>query len=147
MPVRYQRLTYRYWEGRAQPARVSFERFWLEGLRSPSGSGGQRPPSDVWETRDELVARIVLPGVAEDDITALLYDDVLLVRGIRRHEPHAGEARYHRAEIHYGRLEVEIPLPIPVDPERVQAVYRRGVLTVRLKKLLPTGMQSAGAQA
>jgi len=147
MPVRYQRLMYRYWEGRTQPSRVSFERSWLEGLRSPPASGAQRPPTDVWETRDELVARIVLPGVSEDDITALLYEDVLLVRGIRRHEPHTIEARYHRAEIHYGRLEVDIPLPIAVDPERIQAVYRRGILTIRLRKLLPTGTRSAGARA
>ncbi|MFN0071753.1 MAG: Hsp20/alpha crystallin family protein [Chloroflexota bacterium] len=134
MPVRYQRLTYRYWQGRHQPAPVSFERAWLAGIQAVTASGLRRPPVDVWETREALVVKTVLPGVPEDEIRVLLYEDVLIISGQRQDPSEEDERRFHRAEIHYGPLQVEVPLPVSVEAEQVQASYDRGMLTVHLPK-------------
>jgi HSP20 family molecular chaperone IbpA len=41
---------------------------------------------------------------------------------------------YHAAGIRQGLFRVELPLPAPVDPERVEARYDRGLLQVTLAK-------------
>lgn len=134
MPVRYQRLTYRYLQGRPRQAPVSFERLWLAEIQPAPASGLRRPPVDVWETQDALVVKAVLPGVPEDEIGVYLYEDVLIISGERQDGSADEERRFHRAEIHYGALQVEVPLPLTIDAEHVQASYDRGMLTVRLPK-------------
>lgn len=134
MPVRYQRLTYRYWQGRARPAQVTIGRNWPGGVQPAALTGARRPPVDVWETRDELVVKVMLPGLFEEDIRALLYEDVLVISGQRSDDSSDQERRFHRAEIHYGTLQAEVPLPSAVDPEGVQATYDRGVVVIRLRK-------------
>ena len=39
---------------------------------------------------------------------------------------------YHAAGIRQGPFRVELPLPAPVDPERVEARYDRGLLRITL---------------
>jgi HSP20 family molecular chaperone IbpA len=76
----------------------------------------------------------MMPGVSEDNVRALLYDDVLVVSGTRADEQDGQERLFHRAEIHYGQLEAAIPLPVPVEPEGVEATCGLGVVTIRLAK-------------
>jgi HSP20 family protein len=80
------------------------------------------------------VVKVMLPGVSEEEIKALLYEDVLVVSATRTDDAGGEERRFHRAEVHYGQLEVTVPLPAPVDPDGIDAVYRQGVLTIRLAK-------------
>jgi HSP20 family protein len=89
---------------------------------------------DVWETRDALLVKSVMPGVPEEEIRVYLYEDVLIITGQREDDADDEERRFHRAEIHYGPLQVEIPLPVPIAADQVQASYDRGMLTVRLPK-------------
>jgi HSP20 family protein len=44
------------------------------------------------------------------------------------------EDQYHRVERSYGRFERSIVLPSVVDPSRVKATYRDGVLEIQLPK-------------
>jgi len=141
MPVRYQRLTYRYLQGRTQPSNTSFARVWFTGPQPFPASGARRAPVDVWETADELVVKVILAGVPEDNIKAVLYEDALLISGERSDVCDDAERRFHRAEIHYGPIQVAVPLTVPVESEGVKATYEQGVLTVRLRK------QSGGARA
>ena len=134
MPVRYQRLTYRYLQGRPRLAETAFEQVWLTGVQPSPISSTRRPPVDVWETANHVVVKVMMPGVSEDNVRAILYDDVLVVSGSRTDEADNEERRFHRAEIHYGQLEAAVPLPVPVDPEGVEATCGQGVVTIRLAK-------------
>ena len=134
MPVRYQRFTYRYLQGRPRPADTAFEHMWLTTLQPSPLTGTRRPPVDVWETATAVCVKVMLSGVQEDDIKALLYEDVLVVTALRTDPEGGEERRFHRAEIHYGPLDVTIPLPVPVDADGVEATYKHGVLTIRLPK-------------
>jgi HSP20 family molecular chaperone IbpA len=145
MPVRYQRFTYRYLQGRPRPADAAFERVWLTSVQPSPVTGTRRPRLDVWETDSAVVVKVMLPGVSEDEINAFLYEDVLVVTAMRTDEAGGEERRFHRAEIHYGPLQVMVPLPMPVDPDGIDAVYRQGVLTIRLAK--PGAQPAPGAQA
>jgi HSP20 family protein len=61
--------------------------------------------------------------------------DVLTLRGQRVADHDVKEENYHRIERWSGSFERDIPLPIPVQADRVRATYRDGVLEVRLPKI------------
>ena len=134
MPVRYQRFTYRYLQGRPRPADTAFEHLWLTSVQPSPVTGTRRPPLDVWETASAVVVKVMLPGVPEEEIKALLYEDVLVVSATRTDEAGGEERRLHRAEVHYGPLEVMVPLRWPSSPRAWTRLYRQGVLTIRLAK-------------
>lgn len=131
--MRYRRLSYRY-------ARVSAGQAWpfadmweSERLRLLV-QARWRPDADAYETASTIEITVDLAGVDEDDFEVQLFDDVLVVEG-RRQLPSCREgAVYHAAGIRQGPFRVELPLPAPVDPERVEARYERGLLHVTLPK-------------
>jgi HSP20 family protein len=93
------------------------------------------PPIDVYETRDDLVVAVELPGVREKDIHLSMTGDVLSLRGQRGIAADAPEESYHRIERWSGTFERQVELPIPVQADRIRASYRDGVLEIRLPKL------------
>ena len=93
------------------------------------------PPIDVYETRDDLVVAVELPGVREKDIHLSMTGDVLSVRGQRGIAAEAREENYHRIERWSGTFERHVQMPIPVQADKIRASYRDGVLEVRLPKL------------
>jgi len=139
MPLRYRRVTYRY----APPGLTQSERLcqreWNCGLLLSFAPSSQwRPATDVYETATDLVVRVELAGMREEDIEVTLYEDVLVVAGRREPERAAGALRFHEASIRRGRFQAEIALPVAVDRERVAAQYDCGFLQVKLPKQLPT---------
>jgi HSP20 family protein len=93
------------------------------------------PPIDVYETRDDLVVVVELPGVGEKDIHLSMNGDVLSLRGQRGNAAEAREEHYHRIERWSGTFERHVQLPIPVQTDKIRASYREGVLEIRLPKL------------
>jgi HSP20 family protein len=61
-------------------------------------------------------------------------DGVLSLRGERKFEKEVKEENYHRVERVYGAFQRSFTLPDSVDPERVRAELKDGVLEVRLGK-------------
>jgi len=143
MPVRYQRFTYRYLQGRPRGADTAFEHVWLTSVQPSPVTAARRPPVDVWETDSAVFVKVMLPGVQEDEVKALLYEDVLLISATRTDTEGEEERRFYRAEVHYGPLEVTVPLPVVVEADGVDATFKQGVLTIRL----PKSSAAQGAQA
>jgi HSP20 family molecular chaperone IbpA len=93
-----------------------------------------RPDADTYETATAVEVVVDLAGVEEDDFEIQLFDDALVVEG-RRQPPSSREgAVYHAAGIRHGPFRLELPLPMPVDSERVEARYDRGLLRITLPK-------------
>ena len=92
------------------------------------------PAVDMYETRDELVITAELPGLNEKDIHLSIIGDMLTIRGERRWNQEVKQENSYRAERWFGKFERALPLPIPVQAEKVKASYRDGVLTVTLPK-------------
>ncbi|PVE21094.1 type III effector protein [Microvirga sp. KLBC 81] len=92
------------------------------------------PQINVSETDNEIRVSAELPGVSENDIQVDLNDDVLTIRGEKRFE-HADEREnFHFLERSYGTFQRTLQLPFSVDPNKVQASFENGVLTVILPK-------------
>jgi len=107
--------------GRPASAGAAMERAWA-------------PAVDLYETKDDLVVSFELPGIREKEINVSITGDVLTVRGERQFSHEANDGNFYRVERTYGKFERNIPLPVPVQAEKVKASYRDGVLEVRLPK-------------
>ena len=104
------------------------------------GEGAERwsfqPTLDLRETDDEIEVTADLPGLEEKDIELSLAADRLTLRGERREErEHKENDVPHRIERAYGSFQRTVALPCEVDPDRAEAVFKKGVLTVTLPKV------------
>ena len=86
------------------------------------------PHLDLIEREKEILVRGEIPGVDKKDLKLDLTGDLLTIAGERRLEEATEEGEVHRAEIARGAFTRSIRLPVPVDPERVDAEFRDGLL-------------------
>jgi HSP20 family protein len=99
-----------------------------------SGLGTAFPSVDVSESGNELTVRAELPGVKAADLDVSLADNALVLAGEKREQHERQEGGYYHSERRFGSFRREVPLPCAVDPEKVEASFADGVLTVRLHK-------------
>jgi len=92
------------------------------------------PTVDVIEADDSYVISADLPGVDKKDIQVDLKNDILTITGERSTEDTVEEKSRHRRERAYGKFRRSFTLPADVDPEKITADYKDGVLTVRVAK-------------
>src|SRR5262244_219080 len=97
-----------------------------EGLEAALWS----PAADVFETDDEIILQVELPGVVLSDVRLEALDGKIKVAGFRR--PHAGVEPKHfvRMERIYGSFSREFAVPATIDPASIKATLRAGVLRV-----------------
>ncbi len=90
---------------------------------------------DVLETAREIIVRSAIAGVNANDLDITLHEDVLTIRGSRTDEQHDFKrGKMHVQECHWGSFSRSIMLPSHVDPNVIDAVLKKGVLTIRMKK-------------
>jgi len=93
------------------------------------------PRIDVYETENEVVAKCDLPGLdRKDDLNIDIDNNLLTISGIVNRTGEVRENRMHRQERFVGRFQRSITLPARVSSEGVKAVYKNGVLEVRMPK-------------
>lgn len=96
-------------------------------------SRGTFPAANVGTTGDAAQVYLFAPGVDPKSIELTLQDNLLLVSG-KREVPADEKAVYYRQERFSGEFRRVITLPDDVDPERVDASYRDGVLHVTVQR-------------
>jgi len=102
------------------------------GFRGVGGLGF--PTADLRETDRAYMLSVELPGIRAQDVDVTVDGDMLVVRGAKSEERDEGEGAWHVSERRFGRFERMFQLPRDVDPERIEAGCRDGVLRVTLPK-------------
>jgi HSP20 family protein len=92
------------------------------------------PAVDILETEDDLVLKADVPGIDMKNIDISLENGTLTVKGERTFEAQQEHSGYHRIERAYGKFARSFSLPETVDPDKVRAEYRNGVLSITLPK-------------
>ncbi len=95
------------------------------------------PRVNVSETEEEFRVSAELPGLTEKDVRVELEDNVLTIQGERKEEHDEKGCNWHRVEQCYGHFYRQIPLSGQVNPDKVRAKFKNGVLTVTIPKLEP----------
>lgn len=109
---------------------------------APTFTGEQAiisPQIDISESDDKLLVRAELPGMDQKDVQVELANNVLTVKGEKKEEREEKKAEYHLRERSFGSFVRSIPLPFEADPNKVEASFAKGVLTVAIPK--PTEAQ------
>ena len=134
--MRYRRLSYRYAVVvGSRPTWPRVGELWQSERVRLLVHTGWRPDADAFETAAAVEIIVDLAGVDEDDFEVQLFEDAVVVEGHRRLPGCQEEAVYHAASIRQGPFRLELPLPAPVDPERVVARHDRGMPRISLAKL------------
>jgi HSP20 family protein len=109
----------------------------LSRLFSEPASRPWSPAVDIFETENELVLKADVPEIDPKNIGIQLENGTLTLKGERQFEQqrNGGQHKgFHRIERSYGTFVRAFSLPETVDPEKVKADYKNGVLTVTLPK-------------
>lgn len=92
------------------------------------------PRVDIHEGDKEITVKADLPGCEAKDINASLDGRFLTVKGEKKQEKDEKKGTFRSVERSYGYFSRTISLPAEVDPETIDASYKKGVLTLVLKK-------------
>ena len=105
------------------------EPFWRRQLK-----WGGAPAVDVVETDNAYELTADLPGIDEKNIEVKLVEGGLTIKGERQEEKEEKKKDYYIHERHIGSFERHFALPEGVDTDKIEASFKKGVLTVRLPK-------------
>ena len=92
------------------------------------------PKVDITESEKEIRVSAELPGINEKDIDITLNRDSLTIKGEKKEEKEDRGKDYYRMERSYGTFCRTIPVPVEIETDKVNAHYRKGILTITMPK-------------
>lgn len=113
---------------------ASFFENWAPTGKDQLASGTFVPPVDVYEDEQNLILKLEIPGVNEEDLNVSLENNTLTIQGERKFEKEEKEENFHRIERRFGSFTRTFRLPSTVDAEKVEANYEKGILKISLAK-------------
>ena len=98
-----------------------------------SSAGFQSLPVNVWETPEGYQAALLAPGLDEQSINVTVHDETLAIEGeLQFSVPEGAKAVWQ--EFGPSKFRRSLRLGSAVDPARVEAIYRNGLLLVTMPK-------------
>ncbi len=114
-----------------------FREFFNSAARvGPVLRGVWRPPTDVFETAEEVVVKVEVAGVSKKDLKVTFDKDCLLIRGHREEQFPEKTVAVTQMEVEYGVFERKLVIRQTVDADNIDATYNDGFLIVRLPKVV-----------
>jgi HSP20 family protein len=104
------------------------------GDADTSLAGAFSPALDVEETDNEFTLHIEIPGVKPEEVDVSIEESVLTIAGQRDFYAEKDADGFRRIERRFGRFHRAVRLPDRVDPDKVAAAYKDGLLIVTVPK-------------
>jgi len=89
---------------------------------------------DMYQTDEELVILSAIAGVKTEDLNLYLEGDVIFIEGERK-KPIEEKGDYFLQECYWGRFSRKIVLPVEINPDKISASFKDGILTIRIQKI------------
>ena len=99
-----------------------------------SDGGTWTPAVDLYESEKSIILKAELPEVDQDSIELRIRDNRITVRGDRQLKKPVSKKQFHRMERAYGPFSRTFSLPVSIDPDKVKADFKKGVLKVTMPK-------------
>lgn len=93
------------------------------------------PAMNLYETDNEVVVELSVPGVKPEDIEISVSNGVLRVSGKSEEETEEKDRGYYRKEIRKGSFERSLRIPENIDADKVNAKSSNGLLKIVMQKL------------
>jgi HSP20 family protein len=113
------------------PFRGAFD---LAPLQRLGPGFGAMPAVDVSETDKAYEITAELPGMDEKSIEVKLSDGVLTIKGEKQDEKEENKKDYYMRERSFGSFQRSFQVPEGVDTDRIEASFKKGILSVTLPK-------------
>ncbi|HEX73438.1 MAG TPA: Hsp20/alpha crystallin family protein [Candidatus Hydrogenedentes bacterium] len=120
------------WLPGRRPVRRGRDDDWDFGFGALTLNGG--PAIDLINDDDEIIIAAELPGLSEKDFQVELEGQRVVIRGEKKSAWEDKKDGYYYSESSYGSFYRAVPLPAEVNPDKAEAVYKHGVLRLRLPK-------------
>lgn len=92
------------------------------------------PAVDVIEKKDHFLLRTEIPGIKKEDLDISVSDDSVTIRGEVKREKEEKDDRYYLVERCCGTFGRCVKLPQEIDPNKVEATLKSGILELKLPK-------------
>jgi HSP20 family protein len=92
------------------------------------------PAADIAEKDKEYEITAELPGIDEKNVEVALANGGLVIRGHKEEQKEEKKKDYFLSERQYGSFERYFGLPEGIEPDKISATFKNGVLTVTLPK-------------
>ncbi len=97
-------------------------------------SVGSFPAVDIVEKDNAYELSAELPGMDEKNIDVKYSDGMLTIKGEKEETKEESKKDYHLSERSYGSFQRSFSLPDGIDTDKIEATFKKGVLTVSLPK-------------
>lgn len=91
------------------------------------------PATDIFDTENDYVVKMDVPGFDKKDMQIEFKDSILSVKG-EKQEEHAEGVEYFLGERHHGNFYRSFRLPRDVDGKKINAKLKDGILELRVAK-------------
>lgn len=119
------------------------ESFWDpfedSGLMSRDRAGYVFPKVNISETEKEVKVTANIPGIEPEKVNIEVDEDSVTLSGVIEEEREEKEEHHYSFEREYGEFYRDIFLPARVDPEKVSAESKDGVITIKMIKVEDKG--------
>jgi HSP20 family protein len=105
--------------------------------RASAATQGWAPAVDLCETTEAFIVTAELPGLAREQVRIEVHDGRLTIQG--RRDARVPCEQYHQVERGHGEFSRTFTLPPTVDPDKISADLRYGVLTIIVPKVPERG--------
>lgn len=134
MTTNYNSINYKT-DARQNKIESLFKEFFAFNKNIPTNSSNPwQPPTDVYETPDEIVVKMSISGTKSEDIQVAFSDEILTISGYRNDTSPHEKTCFYQVEIRYGYFERSVFIPKPINKDTIQAAYKDGFLVVVLPK-------------
>jgi HSP20 family protein len=96
--------------------------------------GGWGPSMDIAEADDHFTVTVELPGTKREDVSVEVHNGQLTIRGEKKSEREEKKEHRRYVERRFGSFSRSFTLPPTADPDKVEASFDNGVLTLRIAK-------------
>lgn len=90
--------------------------------------------ADIYETDDNVVVKMALPGLKPEDINIQVTGDTLTVSGQVEHGDENQQAQYLQKQLYSGRFTQVLALPSTIQADKAEAEFTHGIVTLTLPK-------------
>jgi len=118
-----------FWASPFRRSVFDLEPFWRRGASWPSA-----PAVDVADREKAYEITAELPGMDEKDVDVKVVNGGLTIKGEKQEEKEEKKKDYYLQERSFGSFERTFRIPEGVDKDKIEATFKKGVLTVTLPK-------------